>query len=234
MKWNRKFNYPFLNRSAVNGSRHYIVNQHRLPSVSTILSLTKTEEEKAGLASWKARIGEKAAQQITTSAAANGTKMHSILESYLRGRENLELLDFEEENDLAQKMADLIVAEGINGKLDEIHGVECNLFYDDPKGFAGTADLIATYESQLSICDFKQKNSIMKESYSSFHTYMLQLSAYSLCHDKIFGSTITQGVILLATKDLVFQIFRINHEKLKEYQQKFLDRVDQYYSLINK
>ena len=40
--------------------------------------------------------------------------MHSILESYLRGRENLELLDFEEENDLAQKMADLIVAEGIN------------------------------------------------------------------------------------------------------------------------
>jgi hypothetical protein len=221
MKWNKKFNYPFLNRSAVNGSRHYTVNQHRLPSVSTILSLTKTEEEKAGLASWKARIGEKAAQQITTSAAANGTKMHSILESYLRGRENLELLEFEEENDLAQKMADLIVAEGINGKLDEIHGVECNLFYDDPKGFAGTADLIATYESQLSICDFKQKNSIMKES-------------YSLCHDKIFGSTITQGVILLATKDLVFQIFRINHEKLKEYQKKFLERVELYYSLINK
>ena len=44
---NKKFNYPFLNRSAVNGSRHYTVNQHRLPSVSTILSLTKTEEEKA-------------------------------------------------------------------------------------------------------------------------------------------------------------------------------------------
>ena len=47
MKWNKKFNYPFLKRSAVNGSRHYTVNQHRLPSVSTILSLTKTEEEKA-------------------------------------------------------------------------------------------------------------------------------------------------------------------------------------------
>ena len=48
------------------------------------------------------------------------------------------------------------------------------------------------------------------------------------------ASTITQGVILLATKDLVFQIFRINHEKLKEYQQKFLERVELYYSLINK
>ena len=234
MKWNRKFNYPTSSRSVINGSRHYSIEQQQLPSVTAILSRTKPEEDKAALAAWKLRMGEKESERIKNEASANGTKMHNILESYLRGRENLELLEFEEENDLAQKMADLIVVEGLNGKLDEIHGVECNLFYDDPKGFAGTADLIATYESQLSICDFKQKNSIMKESYSSFHTYMLQLSAYSLCHDKIFGSTITQGVILLATKDLVFQIFRINHEKLKEYQQMFLNRVDQYYALINK
>ena len=120
------------------------------------------------------------------------------------------------------------------GKVNEVHGVECPIYYDSPKGWAGTADLVATYESQLSICDFKQKNSIMKESYSSYHEYMTQISGYSLAHDKLFGSTITQGVILLATTDLVFQIFRIDHEKLKEYQQKFLDRVEQYYSLINK
>ena len=93
MKWNKKFNYPSLNRSAVNGSRHYIVDQHRLPSVSTILFQTKSDEDKAALAAWKARIGEKEAQSITSSAAANGTKMHSILESYLRGRENLDLLE---------------------------------------------------------------------------------------------------------------------------------------------
>ena len=159
--------------------------------------------------------------------------MHSILESYLRGRENLELLEFEEENNLAKKMADIIISEGIKGKLNEIHGVECT-FITRSKGCAGTADLVATYESQLSICDFKQKNSIMKESYSVSHEYLTQLGGYSLAHDKVYGSTITQGVILLATKDLVFQIFRINHEKLKEYQQKFLERVEQYYSLINK
>ena len=234
MKWNRKFNYLSLNRRLINGSRHYIIDQHQLPSVSTILSLTKSEEDKAALAAWKARIGEKAAQNIASNAAATGTKMHSILESYLRGRENLELLEFEKENDLAQKMADLIIAEGIEGKIDEVHGVECSLYYDSPKGWAGTADLVATYESQLSICDFKQKNSIMKESYSSLGEYFTQISGYSLAHDKMFGSTITQGVILLATKDLVFQIFRIDHEKLKEYQKLFLARIDKYYSLIKK
>ena len=102
------------------------------------------------------------------------------------------------------------------------------------QGFAGTADLVATYESQLSICDFKQKNSIMKESYSVSPRIFHSAWSIFMGHDKVYGSTITQGVILLATKDLVFQIFRINHEKLKEYQQKFLERVELYYSLINK
>ena len=233
MKWNKKFNYTSLNRIPVNGSRHYAVGQQRLPSVSTILSKTKSEEDKAALTAWIARVGEKESERIKTTAATNGTKMHSLIERYLKNRENLELLETEEETGLAKQMADKIISEGIQGKVNEVHGVECPLYHDGPRGWAGTADLVATYESQLSICDFKQKNSIMKESYSSYHEYMTQISGYSLAHDKLFGSTITQGVILLATTDLVFQIFRIDHVKLKEYQQKFLDRVEQYYSLIN-
>ena len=234
MKWNKKFNYTLLNRVPVNGSRHYAVGQQRLPSVSTILSKTKSDEDKAALAAWIARVGEKESERIKTTAASNGTKMHSIIETYLKGRENLDLLETEEETSLAKQMADKIISEGIQGKLNEVHGVECPIYYDSPKGWAGTADLVATYESKLSICDFKQKNSIMKESYSSYHEYMTQIAGYSLAHDKLFGSTITQGVILLATTDLVFQIFRIDHEKLKEYQQKFIDRVEKYYYLISK
>ena len=74
----------------------------------------------------------------------------------------------------------------------------------------------------------------MNESYESLQTYFTQLGAYSLAHNTIFNSNITQGVILLATTDLVYQIFRIKDEKLIEYQNKFLDRVKQYYSIINK
>ena len=234
MKWNKKFNYTSLNRIPVNGSRHYAVGQQRLPSVSTILSKTKSDEDKAALAAWIARVGEKESERIKQTAATNGTKMHSLIERYLKNRENLELLETtEEETGLAKQMADKIISEGIQGKVNEVHGVECPLYHDGPRGWAGTADLVATYESQLSICDFKQKNSIMKESYSSYSEYFTQIAGYSLAHDKLFGSTITQGVILLATTDLVFQIFRIDHEKLKEYQQKFLDRVEKYYSLIN-
>ena len=53
--------------------------QQQLPSVTAILSLTKSEEDKAALSAWKKRVGEKEAQNIVSSAAANGTKMHSII-----------------------------------------------------------------------------------------------------------------------------------------------------------
>ena len=80
----------------------------------------------------------------------------------------------------------------------------------------------------------QEQYNIMKESYDSLQTMFMQLGGYSLAHNTVYGSSITQGVILLAPTELIFQVFRINNEKLIEYQNKFLDRVDQYYSLINK
>ena len=145
MKWNKKFNYTSLNRVPVNGSRHYAVGQHRLPSVSTVLSLTKSAEDKAALAAWIARVGEKESERIKTTAATNGTKMHSIIETYLKGRENLDLLETEEATGLAKKMADKIISEGIQGKVNEVHGVECPIYYDSPKGESVSADLSYTY-----------------------------------------------------------------------------------------
>ena len=57
MKWNNKFNYPKSSRSIEDGYRKYLLGENKLPSVTTILSATKSEEEKAALANWKARVG---------------------------------------------------------------------------------------------------------------------------------------------------------------------------------
>ena len=56
MQWNNKFSYPKSMRSMVNGSRMYAVNQEKLPSVTSILQATQSEEKKASLANWKARV----------------------------------------------------------------------------------------------------------------------------------------------------------------------------------
>jgi hypothetical protein len=237
MQWNKKYNYPSSTRSIINHSRMYTLNNQIFPSVTSILQMTKSESEKASLKAWSERVGFKESLRIKNEAAQRGTQMHSLIENFLLEKDNLELFEKEKEKEKeenhAQRMADLIISEGLKNKLNEINGVECTVYYPGSKGFAGTADLIGVYENIPSIIDFKQKNSIMKESYESLQTYLIQLGGYSLAHNTAYGSSITQGVILLATTDLVFQVFRINDEKLIEYQNKFLDRVDQYYSLIN-
>jgi genome maintenance exonuclease 1 len=46
----------------------------------------------------------------------------------------------------------------------------------------------------------------------------------------VHGSNITQAVILLCTKDNMFQRFLIEGDRLKDYQKQFLEKVEQFYA----
>ena len=222
MEWKSKFTYPTSTRSMINGSRHYSIDNSRLPSVTAILSATKSEEDKAGLAAWKERVGHKEAERIKTEASNRGSSMHSFLEKYLLGKLNMDLL---EENNQAKKMADEIIEKGIKNKLSEIWGVEATLYY--PNKYAGTTDCIGIYEGKETIVDFKQSNKPKKEEY--IEDYFLQLGAYSLAHNAVYNSRIVQGVVLLCTVDNLFQDFKIEGDQLTHYQNKFLEKVEQFY-----
>ena len=234
MKWNKKYNYPSSTRSIYKGHRHYALSNQMLPSVTSIIEMTKTDREKEALAAWKSKLGAKESSAISSAATKLGSEMHSNGAQFLFGKDNLNLFEDEKEKSKSKMMSDLIIEEGLRDKLEEIHGVECVLYYPGPKGFAGSADLIGMYSGVHYVIDLKSKSSIMKENYDSLQNYYTQLGGYSLAHNKVYDTNISQGVILLATTDLVFQIFRIKDEKLVEYQNKFLERVEKYYSLINK
>jgi genome maintenance exonuclease 1 len=226
MQWNIKFSYPKSTRSIINGSRHYSIDGSRLPSVTSILSATKSEEDKASIAAWKERVGHKEAERIKNDASSRGSSMHSFLEKYLLGQLNSELLEVENK---AKKMADEIIENGIRNKLSEIWGAEATLYY--PNKYAGTADCIGVYEGKETIIDFKQSNKPKKDSYIS--DYFLQLGAYSLAHNVVYDSRITQGIVLLCTVDNLFQDFKIEGNELIEYQNKFLEKVDIFYQQRN-
>ena len=217
MEWNSKFTYPTSTRSMINGSRHYSIDNSRLPSVTAILSATKSEEDKAGIAAWKERVGYKEAERIKTEASNRGSSMHSFLEKYLLGKLNMDLL---EENNQAKKMAEEIIDKGIKDKLTEIWGIETTLRY--PKKYAGTADLVGIYEGREAIIDFKQANKPKKEDY--IQDYFLQLGAYTLAHNVVYDTNITLGVILLCTVDNLFQDFKIEGPELLMYQNLFLGK----------
>ena len=226
MKWNNKFSYPKSTRSIINGSRHYSLDGSNLPSVTTILKATQSEEDKARLADWKKRVGHMEAERISTEAKNRGSSMHSYLEKYLLGQLNQELL---EEDNQSKKMADIIVENGIKNKLSEIWGVEATLYF--PNKYAGTADCIGIYEGKETLIDFKQANKIKREEFVD--DYFLQLGAYSLAHNTVYNSKITQGIILLCTVDKLFQDFKIENDRLIDYQKKFLEKVEQFYNQRN-
>ena len=227
MKWNTKFSYPKSTRSLINGSRHYSLDGSNLPSVTTILSATKSEEDKAAILAWKQRVGSVEAERIKKEASARGSSMHSYIEQFLYGKLNQELL---EDNNKSKKMAEEIIDNGLKNKLLEIWGSEATIYY--PGKYAGTADCIGVYEGKESILDFKQSNKPKKEEY--IEDYFLQIGAYSLAHNTVYNSNITQGVILLCTVDRLFQDFKIEGNELINFQNKFLERVEKFYHLINK
>ena len=222
MKWNNKYNYPKSTRSIIYGSRHYAVNQESLPSVTTILKATESEEKKAKLAEWKERVGFKQAEIIKQEASSRGSSMHDYLEKFLLGKLNMDLLG---DNTREKMMADQIIENGLRNKLEEIWGCEATIYY--PGKYAGAADCIGVYENKETIIDFKQSNKPKKDEW--IDDYYLQCAAYGLAHNTVYGSNISQAVILLCTKDNMFQRFIIDGEKFNDYQKKFLLKVEQFY-----
>ena len=72
VKWNKRFIYPKSQRSLIEGKRHYDIDdtkQTKLPSVTTIISATQSDEKRQALANWKARLGAQAADRVRDIAA---------------------------------------------------------------------------------------------------------------------------------------------------------------------
>ena len=226
MKWNNKFNYPKSSRSIENGLRKYLFGDEKLPSVTSILQATKSEEDKASLENWKQRVGHKEANKIKNEASSRGTSMHSYIEDFLRGRINE---SFFESNEQYKNMAKKIIEKGIKGKLEEIYGMETTLHY--PEKYAGTADLVGIYQGRETIIDFKQANRPKKVDY--IQDYFLQLGAYTLAHNVVYETNITSGVILLCTVDNLFQDFKIEDAELIMYQNLFLGRLKKFNEMNN-
>ena len=77
-----------MSAEMVEGKRVYLTpTGHHYPSVTTVIGNNKKKLE--GLAKWRARFGEKAANAKSTRATGRGNKYHSIAEYYLNN--NLDL-----------------------------------------------------------------------------------------------------------------------------------------------
>ena len=218
-----KYVYPKSTRESIQGLRHYAIDgsEEKLPSVTTVLSKTKSKEDSESIQRWIKRVGEKEADKIKNEAAARGTAMHKYLEDLILGQRSLDLTNLGQQ---AQKMAEIIVERGLND-CSEIYGTEAVLYY--PGLYAGSCDLVAKYKDKVSIIDFKQTNKPKQKEWIG--DYFLQMAAYGMAHDAVYGTAIEQGVIMMCSKDGYYQQFVIEGKEFRQAKHDFLARLNQFY-----
>ena len=192
-----------------------------LPSVTTILSATK---DMTHLNEWKNRIGHAKAQQITTEAAGVGTAMHGNLERFIAGMQR------QPGNNpvhiQANKMADVIIEQGLS-KVNEVWAMEQSLYY--PGLYSGTTDLVGVYEGEPAVCDYKQTNKPKKAEW--VEDYYLQLVAYILAHNEVYGTDIKRGIVFMCSRAFEYQQFEVTAADFNKYEDMWLSKVEEYYSL---
>ena len=223
MKKVDRYVYPKSSREKIDGLRHYSIDgsSERLPSVTTILGQTKTKRDREALENWKRRVGEIEADRVRDEAANRGTAMHKYLENLIRGTRSLDLTTIGQD---AQRMAEIIVEKGLND-CSNIYGIEAVLYY--PGLYAGSCDLIASYNGKLAIIDFKQTNKPKQREW--IKDYFLQMAAYGMAHDAVYDTAIELGVIMMCSKDGYYQQFVIEGKEFRDAKHEFLRRLDQFY-----
>jgi genome maintenance exonuclease 1 len=230
----QRYNYTPCDRTTVDGKRHYCLpNGSKVPSVTTILDKTKPQEKREALANWRKAVGEERAQQITTEAANRGTRMHAYLETYVQSGDMKPLPT----NPYAHPswfMAAEIILQGL-GNVDEFWGVEVPLYYSGL--YAGTTDCLGLWKGKPAIMDFKQTNKPKKREW--IEDYFLQLAAYAQAHDHMHGTSIDQGVILMACQPKMLEDntyskpeyleFTVEGAEFEHWKNEWNKRVELYY-----
>jgi len=184
------------------GKRYYTLDDGtRLPSVTTVIGLQK----KKSIMEWRARVGEEEANRISKQATSRGTNVHTICENYLNNK-----VDYMK-GIMPDALEYFLSIKPYLNKINNIHYQEAAL-WSKQLGMAGRVDVIAEYEGELSVIDFKTSSKI--KAREDILDYFWQTTAYSLMYEELVGQPINNLVIIMAVKDSDPIIFK---EKTKDH-----------------
>jgi len=219
-----KFKYEPLKRiDTPEGRRYATPDGNKLPSVTTILDATKSEESKKALMEWRKRVGPQKAQEITTEAAGRGTRMHKWLEDYIKTGE-IGTPGSNPYSIQSHQMAQSIIAQGLS-KCNEYWGTEVPVYF--PSVYAGTTDLCGVHDNAEAIMDHKQTNKPKKREW--IDDYFVQLAAYANAHNEVHGTKIRKGVIFMCSAANEYQEFIVEGTDFDKYTDMWFKKCEQFY-----
>ena len=217
-----KYSYPNLERVEENEMRFYRdSNNDLVPSVTTVLDATG---DKSGITQWRRKVGPAQADAIVQESTLIGSAVHEAIENYLLGKS---WSNFTEDRNgfLAKSISSKFISSCLNG-IDEVWGLESGLILDGL--YAGTADCIGVYKGLPAIIDFKTAKKLKRKDW--IEDYFLQCSAYANAHNVMFKTSISNLVILMVDRDLLFKEFHIKKDEFSLYTDKWKKRLIKFHN----
>ena len=178
-----------LKTKNIDGKRHYVTpDGNKYISITTLLS----NLSKAGIQKWRNRVGAEEANRISTKASRQGTGVHSICESYIKNEDGFLEGRMPNEVEMFQSIESLLDC------IDDVHCVEGALYSDELK-LAGRTDLIAEFDNQLAVIDYKTSRKI--KTWEMCHSYFMQGAFYAMAYEERTGIPINNIVIIMAVEN---------------------------------
>jgi genome maintenance exonuclease 1 len=178
----------------------------KYPSITTILGIESIQY----ITEWRNRVGHEVANEISRKAASRGSIIHKACEKMIVG-EQYEWGMFDAGN---REMFECLIP--VIESIEEVHAMETKL-YSDRLETAGTVDLIARIDGELTILDWK--TSTRYKTRDDIHSYFTQTAYYAYAFFERTGVLVPNITIAMTVQDIGLVVFK---EKVKTWLPAFL------------
>lgn len=209
---------PFqVERFELQGDRFYRTPVGVCPSVTTVLAATKPEEDVAGLAAWRAEVGDEEADRIETEARERGTALHARIEEWATD-------PFREPEPAADPLdpwwSSVVRALAL---VEEPLLVEAPVWHAEA-GFAGTIDLLARIRGGR-LCLFDWKTARRGKRRDWIRDYEIQVAAYAGAIRRLYGVDLSTACVVVAYADGPADLFWLDLDDLRSGWADFVPRL---------
>ena len=185
-----------LKTENIEGKRYYVTPKgNKYVSITSLLG----NLSKQSIIEWRRRVGETEANKISRQASSRGTRVHNICESYIQNQVGILEDALPDAIDMFKSIVPFL------DRIDNIHVVEGALYSDD-LGVAGRTDLIAEFDGNLAVIDYK--TSRKPKNWEMCHSYFLQGAFYAYAYEELTGTPLNNIIIIMAVENDKPLLFR--------------------------
>lgn len=180
---------PKLKRTHIGEKRVYFKPEEKSKKYISITTITSFFNRQIFI-DWRKKVGNEEADKITNAATTRGTDLHTLNECYLQNLEPPEVPE------ISKKL--FKINQPALNRIGKIYGIELAM-YSEYLRIAGTCDLVADFDNELAIIDYK--TSKKKKPVEWLEHYFVQCCAYAFMLKELTGKEVKKFVIIMSCED---------------------------------